>query len=257
MVGVVTPEHVIVANLGDSRAILVMVAADHKTGGANKSATGSKGNSKSGKGLENKKGAAETIAAALGLRLGAGGAGGDGGGSRGVAEEKGEGATAAAAAIAAEAEAEAEAEAGGGELNDSVRLEEQEEEDEDGCDFEGADKIRELLEAMMLGEAGGGGGGGEEEGGARVAAAGGARGGGGGGGGAAERRGGGEAGDDGVMVTAISRDHTAKDEAERERVTAAGGKAFEVPYTEDDGRECVVSEENKRLKSKIRVPPFI
>ena len=28
----------------------------------------------------------------------------------------------------------------------------------------------------------------------------------------------------------MSRDHTAKDERERERVTAAGGKAFEVKY---------------------------
>lgn len=76
VVGVVTPEHVIVANAGDSRAILVMVAADYKTGGGG----GGKGNDKTGKSLESKKGAAETIAAALGLRLGSGGGGGGGGG---------------------------------------------------------------------------------------------------------------------------------------------------------------------------------
>ncbi|CAN0095405.1 unnamed protein product [Scytosiphon promiscuus] len=145
VVALVTPAHVIVANAGDSRAVLIMVETNEE---------------KRGRGLDGKKGAAETMAAALGLRLD----GGSGGGGR--EETKGE---------------DAVIERG---LNDSVRLDEQEEDEdgENGCEFEGADKIRELLD----------------------------------------------------------RDHTATDEAERERVTAAGGKAFEVPYTEENGTPAMV-----------------
>lgn len=205
MVTLVTPAHVIVANAGDSRAILIMVPPDHNNSGSGKGKK-SKGNSSSSRvGVEDKKGAAETMAEALGLKLG-------GERNSGVEEEKGDATTGG----------RLEAEGEGGGLNDSVRLEDQEEDDDnEGCEFDGADKIRELLESMMLG--------GEAK-----------EGGGGGGDGARRDRdiGGGGAG--GVMVTAMSRDHTAADEAERERVTAAGGKAFEVPYTEQDGTTCVV-----------------
>ena len=43
-----------------------------------------------------------------------------------------------------------------------------------------------------------------------------------------------------VEVSAMSRDHTAKDDRERERVTAAGGKALEVKYRNEDGTESMV-----------------
>ncbi|CAM9110994.1 unnamed protein product [Ascophyllum nodosum] len=43
-----------------------------------------------------------------------------------------------------------------------------------------------------------------------------------------------------VEVSAMSRDHTAKDDRERERVTAAGGKAVEVKYRNEDGTESMV-----------------
>lgn len=239
VVSLVTPAHVIVANAGDSRAILIMVSSDHKNSSGKGKSKGNRGNSSGSSnstkiiasggssssssrvGVEDKKGAAETMAEALGLRLGGGGER-----SSGVEEEKGE-ATTGSGSPAAEAE---------GGLNDSVRLEDQEEDDDEGCEFEGADKIRELLESMMLGgEAKEGGGGGGD--GAREDRDGGGGGGGDGGGGA-------------VMVTAMSRDHTAADDAERERVTAAGGKAFEVPYTEEDGTTCVV-----RWPSKQSVNP--
>ncbi|CAM9932737.1 unnamed protein product [Ectocarpus sp. 12 AP-2014] len=229
LVSLVTPAHVIVANAGDSRAILIMVPPDHnnsssgkgkKSKGSNSSDStkiatsggggggGGSSGSSSRVGVEDKRGAAETMAEALGLKLG-------GERNSGVEEEKGEATT--GGRLAAEGE--------GGGLNDSVRLEDQEEDDDEGCEFDGADKIRELLESMMLGgeakEGGGGGGGG-------------------GGDGARRDRDDGGGGAGGVMVTAMSRDHTAADEAERERVTAAGGKAFEVPYTEQDGTTCMV-----------------
>ncbi|CAM9653002.1 unnamed protein product [Ectocarpus sp. 13 AM-2016] len=224
VVSIVTPAHVIVANAGDSRAILIMVPPDHNNSSSGKGRE-SKGNSSSDStkittsgggggcggssssrvGVEDKRGAAETMAEALGLKLG-------GERTSGVEEEEGEATT--GGRLAAEGE--------GGGLNDSVRLEDQEEDDDEGCEFDGADKIRELLESMMPGgeaKEGGGGGGGD---------------------GARRDRGDDGGGAGGVMVTAMSRDHTAADDAERERVTAAGGKAFEVPYTEQDGTTCMV-----------------
>eukprot|EP00903_Cladosiphon_okamuranus_P016151 g14906.t1 len=231
VVAVVTPAHVIVANAGDSRAVLVMVEPHAAGSGIKKAKDKGGGSSGSSKGLEPKKGSAETLAAALGLRLDGGGGGGGGGGSGGSAgtgggEEQKEGVVHGLAAAAAEGGGE------GGGCNDSVRLEEQdadEEGDGDGedvCDFEGSEKIRELLEKMMIGEGveGGGGGGG----------------GGSGGGGGGGRGGGADEGGSGVTVTPMSRDHTAKDEAEKMRVIAAGGRVFDVPYTEEDGTACMV-----------------
>eukprot|EP00752_Nemacystus_decipiens_P018590 g16668.t1 len=232
VVAVVTPAHVIVANAGDSRAVLIMVEPDvaasvkmKKAKAKGKSSSSSSSSSSSisstspnggsvdkggNGGSESSKGTAEALAAALGLRL-------DGSGAEtGVEEAKKE------AVVDRLAAAEEGGEGGG--CNDSVRLDEQEAGDkgdgEDGCDFEGSEQIRELLEKMMLGEGAEGAGGG---------------GGGGGGGGPGQEEG------SGVMVTAMSRDHTAQDEAEKQRVVAAGGRVFEVDYIEEDGTTSMVA----------------
>ncbi|CAN0479744.1 unnamed protein product, partial [Discosporangium mesarthrocarpum] len=42
------------------------------------------------------------------------------------------------------------------------------------------------------------------------------------------------------LVVGLSRDHTGKQGGERERVEAAGGRVFEVVYTEDNGRQSKV-----------------
>ncbi|CAN0388307.1 unnamed protein product [Ascophyllum nodosum] len=170
VVAFVTPLHVIIANAGDSRAVLIMA-----TSGAGGKGVGSSG-SESGSGSESR------------------------------ALEKGKSETASAATSA-----------DGAGRCDSVRLE-AEAEDKDG-EFEGMGKILAALGAMKLRDDAGGGK-------------------------AVEVSGSGRADVDGsgrvVEATAMSRDHTAKDERERERVTAAGGKAFEVKYRGEDGTESMV-----------------
>ena len=174
VVAFVTPLHVIIANAGDSRAVLIMA-----TSGAGGKGVGSSG-SESGSG--------------------------SGSGSESRALEKGKSETASAATSA-----------DGAGRCDSVRLE-AEAEDKDG-EFEGMGKILAALGAMELRDDAGGGK-------------------------AVEVSGSGRADVDGsgrvVEATAMSRDHTAKDERERKRVTAAGGKAFEVKYRGEDGTESMV-----------------
>lgn len=233
MVALVTGAHVIVANAGDSRAVLIMVAKGANTTTGSSSSSSKALSSKRAaaaavKGLGSGKTPATTSSASEEAKNNANSDGDPGGGAT-----AGAAATAASSAAAAEAFAaalglkmdgaggvdspgartvEGEGEGGGGGgLNDSVRLDEV----EDGDDFDGADEIRALLGKMMLGD------GEEEE----------QKEGGGGGGGGGRGR---------VEVTAMSRDHTAANDWERERVTAAGGRAFEVNYTEEDGTEAVV-----------------
>lgn len=245
MVAVITRLHVIVANAGDSRAILVVVSPDggggrgsgrkalpakaHRDGGGGGGDAMKRGSAGAGeeKADEASK-AAAAFAAALGLSLdggkvgSAGGeeVGGGGGGGGGSGSDDGSAAGGAGAA---------------GGLNDSVRLEEQEEDEEeepqDALGGDSADSIRALLGALTLGGSGDAAGALGGEGDAQQPSRGGI------GSGASQRE---EAEGRKVEVTAMSRDHTAQDERERERVTAAGGKAFEVRYKDDDGMDSMV-----------------
>lgn len=238
MVAVVTPQHVIIANAGDSRAILIMVPSRGRAGPAGAGAgTKREIQWRSGKtdvpamlsrgptnDVEEKDetaaAVAQRFAAALGLNVE--GDDGSGFGSEGVNSPEA-------------------ADAAG--LNDSVRLEEMEEDDNEGGDVgdlglddEDAAKIRQLLSAMMSGDSAVGG--------LAVGAA--ARGatagddGGEGKGDGTEKRGKGSRNESGVEILGLSRDHTANDEREKDRVEAAGGRAFEVRYTEEDGTEAKV-----------------
>lgn len=278
----VTPKHVIVANAGDSRAILIMVpsrgvqraaaaaanvpsrrrtiarGADGKGALTALSSSSAQGN---GGGVDEEEEKDETAAAvaqrfasALGLSLDENNSSSSAGkafGEEGVA-------------ITVDSPGEGGKSAIGGGLNDSVRLEELEEEEEEeergggniedlGLDEAETAKIRRLLSAMMMssegpaasssaaagaGAAGGGGvtarAGGDNRGaiGGDVGAGGGRK------NTFKEKK---TAGEKQIEVLALSRDHTAKDERERERVEAAGGRAFEVSYLEEDGTEAMAS----------------
>lgn len=266
VVAVVTPQHVIVANSGDSRAILIMIPSRGRAGeGAGAGAGGGTGGKR--RGIQWHSGRSHVPKASCSFRR----PNDDDDGDNEKKDEK------AAAAVVATASAQrftsalglkAEGEDGSGSfsggdddldgndgvntpdpgdaagLNDSVRLEEMEEDDSEeggdigdlGLDDADAAKIRELLSTMMLGDSAADscsavGADADEE----------LRG---DGAGAQEKRGkaSGSGNDRGVEILALSRDHTASDEMEKQRVEAAGGRTFEVRYTEEDGTEAMVRE---------------
>lgn len=282
IVALVTPSHVIAANAGDSRALLITVAEPKTkartttTSNSNSNASGSSNKITDAKGAAaaaavvrsaaNEEGgsvsdfsaATEKFAEALGLRLKEGGDTGKGGVGDDVSRTSTDDGVGAVGSVDSGSPKR-------GNMNDSVRLEEddEEEEEDDGVDlnFEGADKLREMLNALMLGDGdaarsavgeskgdqnafdGGGGGGGDGEDGGfsssnKVEDEGRGKGTGTGGGGERGRK---------VEVAPVSWDHTAKDEGEKARVTAAGGRVFEVEYKEADGTDSVVSTVGRTL----------
>lgn len=228
VVAVITPQHVIVANAGDSRAILIMVPLSDRNGASkrepqamsgrtnNSSLTAlSRGQSDGEEKDEIAAAVAQRFAASLGLNV----SNDDNGGL----DERGDLTDSPGAADAAG-------------LNDSVRLDELEEDDKEavggigdlGIDDADAAKIRNLLAAMMSRDSPGASpaeDAGEDSEAARND---------GGCGGHKEGRG------SGIEVLTLSRDHTAADEREKERVEAAGGRSFEVCYTESDGTDAKV-----------------
>lgn len=76
------------------------------------------------------------------------------------------------------------------------------------------------------------------------------------------RHGSGVGGDEGggkveeVTVTAMSNDHTAADAEERERITAAGGTAFEVHHERQDGTVARVRNYPCLHHTYFEVSPF-
>lgn len=193
MVGFITRKHVIVANAGDSRAVLITVAPHNKRIEPDGGKDG---------GVEEVKG---EIAPSLGDR-------------------DADGAGRHSPCLRLEAAITSETEAVVGEM------------EEKGEEPDGVDKVVAGLGVMGLRDDASGFEGDERS---RNGAGGGVRCGGarqGGGGGRANPAGGGRV----VEVTDMSRDHTAKDDGEKERVTAAGGRTFEVTFKNDDGTESNV-----------------
>lgn len=190
MVGFITRKHVIVANAGDSRAVLITVAPRNKRIEADRGKDS---------GVEEVKGD--------------------------MAPSLGDGVGCHSPFFRLEAAMASETGAVVGEM------------EEKGEEPDGVDKVVTGLEVMGLRDDASGFEGDERS---RDGAGGGVRCGGtrrdGGGGGRANPAGGGRV----VEVTDMSRDHTAKDEGEKERVAAAGGRTFEVTFKNDDGTESNV-----------------
>lgn len=189
VVALVTPTHAIIANAGDSRAVLVTAASPPN--GKNASPGAANPGVGGGGGV-----APSPSRSSRTPREDYGGTGGAGEDGVVVGLESPAGDTAA--------------------LNDSVRLEEEEgEEESDVGDGDG-----EALLGVGLSEgddAGDEAGGREGDGGGR------------------------RAGEEGrAAVRALSKDHTAADEGERERVEAAGGRTFPVNFTDDHGASSTV-----------------
>lgn len=235
VVAVVTPAHVIVANAGDSRAVLVMAPCSSTTASTTPAGTGNASI------LANE---GTSIAQPGGCRSGPE-----------LSQTPPQGSS-----DGIEAMEDYESPAGDdAALNDSVRLEEDDDEDDEGVDAETPPEgrheeiagggmnldssIRDLLGTLMGGgsdnldsarEAGEsalsalmGINDGDREG---LVAGSSAQG--------ADRRG--KHVPKQVEVQALSRDHTAADEAEKERVEAAGGRTFAVNYTDEDGASITV-----------------
>lgn len=194
MVGFITRKHVIVANAGDSRAVLITVAPPNKRS----ETSGGKD-----RGVEEVKG---DMAPSLG------GGDADGAGGRNPCFRLEDAVTSETEAVVGEMEEKHEEPDGVDKVVAGVGAMGLR---DDTSGFEGDDRRTDDA------------GGGVRCGGARR---------GGSSGGRANPAGGGRV----VDVTDMSRDHTAKDEGEKERVTAAGGKTFEVTFKNDDGTESNV-----------------